>query len=51
MRYSPGPVFGLMLTWVFAAAAQATPRFPPGAVWNQDISQASPHPQSGTMIS
>ena len=40
-----------MLNLASAVHADTTPRFPPGAVWNQDISQASPHPQSGTMIS
>ncbi|MBS0582224.1 MAG: hypothetical protein JSS42_03885 [Proteobacteria bacterium] len=50
MRYSPGPVFALMLTWIFAATAQATPRFPPGAVWNQDISAQAPDPNSARMI-
>jgi hypothetical protein len=39
------------LTLASAVRADTTPRFPPGAVWNQDISQATPHPQSGTMIS
>src|SRR5580765_7234960 len=38
MRYSPGPLCGLMLTWIVVATAQATPRFPPGAIWNQDNS-------------
>lgn len=33
------------------AAAEAPPRFPPQAVWHQDISDAAPHPQSASMIS
>ncbi|HKX56952.1 MAG TPA: hypothetical protein VJN01_12655, partial [Xanthomonadales bacterium] len=32
------------------ASAAPLPRFPPGAVWNQDISQADLHPQSASMI-
>ena len=32
-------------------AANAPPRFPAGAVWNQDISAAPLHPNSSTMIS
>lgn len=34
-----------------AASAAPLPRFPAGAVWNQDISQADLHPQSASMIS
>jgi len=33
------------------AAANAPPRFPAGAVWNQDISQAPLHPNSASQIS
>lgn len=33
------------------AAAAPLPRFPAGAVWNQNIEAAAPHPQSATMIS
>jgi hypothetical protein len=33
------------------AAGNAPPRFPAGAVWNQDISQAALHPNSAGMIS
>ncbi len=33
-----------------AALAEPLPRFPAAAVWNQDISQASLHPQSAGMI-
>ena len=50
MRYSPGPLCGLMLTWIVVATAQATPRFPPGAIWNQDISAQSADPNSAKMI-
>lgn len=50
MRYSRGSLCGLTLAWIFAAAAQATPRFPPGAAWNQDISTQSPDPNSARMI-
>ncbi|MFT3807559.1 Calx-beta domain-containing protein [Arenimonas sp.] len=32
------------------ASADAPPRFPPGAVWHQDISQAALHPNSSSMI-
>ena len=32
------------------AAADAPPRFPNQAVWNQDVSQAALHPQSASMI-
>jgi len=31
-------------------AAEPLPRFPPAAVWNQDISDADLHPDSATMI-
>ncbi len=34
-----------------AAAADPLPRFPPQAVWHQDISAAPVHPQSASMIS
>ena len=50
MRYSLGPLCGLMLMGIFAAAAQATPRFPSGAIWNQDISAQPPDPNSAKMI-
>ena len=33
------------------ARAEAPPRFPPGAVWHQDIRTAPLHPQSSSMIS
>ena len=33
-----------------AAHAEAPPRFPPQAVWHQDISAAPAHPQSASMI-
>jgi len=31
--------------------AETLPRFPAGAVWNQDITLATPHPDSATIIS
>jgi len=34
-----------------AAVAAPLPRFPPAAVWNQNVENATPHPSSGTMIS
>jgi hypothetical protein len=34
-----------------SAAAVGSPRFPAGAVWHQDITGATPHVDSGTMIS
>ena len=34
-----------------AATANSLPRFPAQAVWNRDISQASVHPSSATMMS
>ena len=33
------------------AAANAPPRFPAGAVWNQDIRNAPVHPASASQIS
>ncbi len=50
MRLAPG--VAALVTLVIATSTQAdpTPRFPPGAVWNQDISLAPAHPQSGAMI-
>ena len=39
-----------MLIGVLGTTAQATPRFPPGAVWNQDISAQSADPNSARMI-
>jgi hypothetical protein len=51
MRISPcalGVLLGACLAT--AARADAPPRFPAGAVWHQDISQAAPHPQSASMI-
>lgn len=44
---------GLFLLYSAAsvnAYAEAPPRFPPDAVWNQNISQAALHPQSASMI-
>jgi hypothetical protein len=39
------------LTAALAARAEPPPRFPPQAVWHQDISSAPVHPQSASMIS
>ncbi|WP_139447274.1 hypothetical protein [Arenimonas terrae] len=56
----PGPIpmnaarWSLLLTSLAlacAARAEAPPRFPPQAVWHQDISGAPVHPQSASMIS
>ena len=49
MRNSRSLLCGLMLSWIFATTAQATPRFPSGAIWNQDISTQSPDPNSARM--
>jgi len=45
----------ITLVWLSAfnctpVLAEPLPRFPPAAVWNQDISSASLHPQSASMI-
>jgi serine/threonine-protein kinase len=39
------------LAFATVASASAPPRFPPQAVWHQDVSQAAVHPQSASMIS
>ncbi|TLY51859.1 MAG: hypothetical protein E6K53_06115 [Gammaproteobacteria bacterium] len=39
-----------MLSWIFATTAQATPHFPSGAIWNQDISTLPADPNSAAMI-
>jgi len=49
MRYTRPLLCGLMLTSICAPVAQATPRFPAGAIWNQDISAQSPDPDSAKM--
>ena len=36
--------------WLPVAAAEPPPRFPPEAVWHQDIRDAAVHPQSAAMI-
>ncbi len=33
-----------------AVSAEGLPRFPPGAVWHQNVAQAAVHPQSAAMI-
>ncbi|WP_018972121.1 hypothetical protein [Rudaea cellulosilytica] len=50
MRYLPALLCALLLTGVAAPAVQATPRFPPGAIWNQDISSQAADPNSAKMI-
>jgi len=50
MRYLPDLLCALLLTGVAAPAVQATPRFPPGAIWNQDISTQAADPNSAKMI-
>lgn len=52
----PGSLVLAVAATLFAAAshparAEAPPRFPPTAVWHQDISQAAVHPSSASMIS
>jgi serine/threonine-protein kinase len=48
-------VVPVLFIFLFAAHASAQPhllpRFPDGAVWHQDISDAAPHPNSALMIS
>lgn len=39
-----------LLVFAGPAVAEAPPRFPPEAVWHQDISAAALHPQSQSMI-
>jgi hypothetical protein len=39
-----------MMSTLLPVAAQATPSFPAGAIWNQDISAQSPDPNSAKMI-
>lgn len=41
----------LLVAPLAAARAETLPRFPAGAVWNQDISGAALHPNSASMIS
>lgn len=44
----------ILIGWIgsaMPAVADPLPRFPAGAVWNQDISQAGLHPDSASMIS
>jgi serine/threonine-protein kinase len=45
----PLPTLALVLA-AGSAGAEAPPRFPPEAVWHQDISAAALHPQSQSMI-
>ncbi|WP_257388588.1 hypothetical protein [Tahibacter caeni] len=47
----PSPYFLSLILLASPALADPLPRFPPGAVWNRDISAAPVHPQSAGMIS
>ena len=49
MRLARASMFALVLL-AGHAAADAPPRFPPEAVWHQDIRAAAVHPQSASMI-
>lgn len=40
----------VLLVVAVPAVAEPLPRFPPGSVWNRDVSTAPLHPQSGSMI-
>ncbi len=51
MKPSPWSLLLTSLALAGAAHAEAPPRFPPQAVWHQDISNAAVHPQSASMIS
>lgn len=46
-----GCVVTAVLTPVGDVEAEGPPRFPPGAVWHQEISVAPLHPDSAAMIS
>src|SRR5688572_13186620 len=48
-RFRPLPLL-VLLAAAGPAVAEAPPRFPPGAVWHQDIRAAAVHPQSEAMI-
>ena len=50
MTRAPWPLLLIGLTVLAGARAEAPPRFPPQAVWHQDISDAPVHPQSASMI-
>ncbi len=41
----------LALTWLGSSQAEPPPRFPSGSVWNQEITSATPHANSASMIS
>jgi len=49
-RASSGAVW-VLLAAASVARSEPLPRFPPGAVWNRDVSSAPLHPDSSTMIS
>jgi len=48
MKALPGLLSLILLS--SSAVADPLPRFPPGAVWNRDITAAAAHPQSADMI-
>jgi hypothetical protein len=50
-RISTNCFLALGFTLCLEVNAEPPPRFPPQAVWHQNISQASLHPDSNTMIS
>jgi serine/threonine-protein kinase len=50
MRIIINSVFVGLLAGGTLVCAEPLPQFPPGAVWNQDISSAAVHPQSASMI-
>lgn len=43
-------VFGIGISFSSMVNAEPPPRFPPAAVWHQEISESSTHPQSASMI-
>jgi len=49
-RVTKTSVFFLCTAFCLKASADPPPRFPAEAVWNQNISQATLHPQSSSMI-
>jgi serine/threonine-protein kinase len=51
MKFSALAVFVATALVAAPASANAPPRFPAGAVWNQDISAAPLHPNSASQIS
>lgn len=43
-------LFVVTMSYGLLASAESPPRFPPAAIWHQDIRGASLHPQSSSMI-